>query len=68
MIKGNALTWDCRIFERLPNGLYQLNEYKFKERIYPISKMKSALSERFDLLEENLREEGRVILFVCRKK
>jgi hypothetical protein len=30
--------------------------------------MKSALSERFDILEENLREEGRVILFVCRKK
>ena len=68
IIQGNALTWDCRIFERLPNGLYQLNEYKFKERIYPVSKMKSALSERFDILEENLREEGRVILFVCRKK
>jgi SAM-dependent methyltransferase len=68
IIRGNALTWDCRIFERLPNGLYQLNEYKFKERIFPISKMKSALSERFDILEENLREEGRVILFVCRKK
>jgi SAM-dependent methyltransferase len=68
IIKDNTLTWDCRIFEKLPNGLYQLNEYKFKERIYPVAKMKSALSERFDILEENLREEGRVILFVCRKK
>jgi len=68
IVKRDTLTWDCRMFERLPNGLYQLNEYKFKERIYPVSKMKSALSERFDILEENLREEGRVILFVCRKK
>jgi trans-aconitate methyltransferase len=31
IIKGNTLTWDCRIFEKLPDGLYQLNEYKFKE-------------------------------------
>jgi len=68
IIKGNTLTWDCRIFEKLQNGLYQLNEYKFKERIYPVARMKSALSEHFDILEENLREEGRVILFVCRKK
>jgi SAM-dependent methyltransferase len=67
IIKGNTLTWDCRIFEKLPNGLYQLNEYKFKERIYPVAKMKSALSEHFDILETNLREEGRVILFVCRR-
>jgi SAM-dependent methyltransferase len=68
IVKGDTLTWDCRIFERLPNGLYQLNKYKFKERIYPVAKMKSALSERFDILETNLREEGRKILFVCRKK
>jgi hypothetical protein len=68
IIKGNILTWDVRIFERLPNGLYQLNEYKFPERIYPVAKMKSALSKHFDILETNLREEGRKILFVCRKK
>lgn len=68
LIKGNTLTWDARIFERLPNGLYQLNMYRFTERIYPVAKMKSALSEHFDVLEANLREEGRVILFVCRKK
>jgi SAM-dependent methyltransferase len=67
IIKGDTLTWDCRIFERLPNGLYQLNKYKFKETIYPVAKMKSALSKRFDILETNLREEGRKILFVCRK-
>jgi len=30
--------------------------------------MKSALSEHFEILEANLREEGRKILFVCRKR
>jgi cyclopropane fatty-acyl-phospholipid synthase-like methyltransferase len=68
IVKGNSLTWDVKIFERLSNGLYQLNEYKFPEKIYPVAKMKSALSKHFDFLETNLREEGRNILFVCRKK
>lgn len=68
IVKDNSLTWDVKIFERLSNGLYQLNEYSFPERIYPVAKMKSALSERFDILETNFREEGRNILFVCRKK
>ena len=67
-VKGDTLIWDARIFERLPNGLYQLNKYKFKERIYPVIKMKSALSEHFDILEANLGEEGRKILFVCRAR
>ena len=68
IVKGNNLTWDVKIFERLSNGLYQLNEYKFPEKIYPVAKMKSALSKHFEILETNLREEGRNILFVCRKK
>jgi SAM-dependent methyltransferase len=68
LIKDNTLTWDARIFERLPNGLYQLNKYRFKETIYPVAKVKSALSKHFEILEANLREEGRKILFVCRKK
>lgn len=68
IVKSNSLTWDVKIFERLSNGLYQLNEYKFPERIYLVAKMKSALSKHFDILETNLREEGRNILFVCRKK
>jgi SAM-dependent methyltransferase len=67
-VKGNTLTWDSRIFEKLPNGLYRLNKYKFKETIYPVAKMKSALSEHFEILEANQREEGRKALFVCRKK
>jgi cyclopropane fatty-acyl-phospholipid synthase-like methyltransferase len=67
-VRGNTLTWDSRIFERLSNGLYRLHKYRFKERIYPVAKMKAALSEHFDILEANLREEGRKILFVCRKE
>jgi trans-aconitate methyltransferase len=67
-VKGNTLTWDARIFEKLPNGLYQLNKYKFKETIYPVAKMKSALSKHFDIVETNFREDSRKILFVCRKK
>jgi SAM-dependent methyltransferase len=67
-VKGNTLTWDSRIFEKLPNGLYQLNKYKFKETIYPVAKMKSALSKHFEIVEANSREEGRKILFICRKK
>jgi SAM-dependent methyltransferase len=68
IVKDNSLTWDVKIFERLSNGLYQLNEYSFPERIYPVAKMKSALSKHFGILETILREEGRNVLFVCRKK
>jgi len=68
VVKDNTLTWGSRIFERLPNGLYQLNRYRFKETIYPVAKIKSALSEHFEILEANLREDGRKILFVCRKR
>jgi hypothetical protein len=68
LAKGNVLTWDSRVFERLPSGLYQLNRYRFIERIYPVVRMKSALSEHFDILETSLREKGIVILFVCRKR
>jgi len=67
-VKGNTMTWDSRIFEKLPNGLYQLNKYKFKETIYPVAKMKIALYKHFEIIEANLREEGRKILFICRKK
>jgi hypothetical protein len=69
IVKDDTLTWDCKIFEKLPNGLFHLNEYKFKERVYPVAKMKSALSKHFDILEANLwKEEGRRNLFVCKKK
>jgi SAM-dependent methyltransferase len=66
-VKGNTLTWDAIIFEKQSNALYQLHKYKFNETTHPVKKMKSALSEYFEIVEANLREEGRKILFVCRK-
>jgi trans-aconitate methyltransferase len=68
LVKRNVLTWDSRVFERLPNGLYKLNKYRFIERIYPVARMKQALLRHFDVLETTLREKGNVILFVCRKR
>jgi SAM-dependent methyltransferase len=68
LVKGNVLTWDSRIFERLPSGLYRLNRYRFIERVYPVARMKSALSKHFDILETSLREKGIKIVFACRKR
>jgi len=68
IVKGNTLTWDVRIFERLPNGLYQLNKYKFDETIYPVARVKRALSNHFEILETNPMEKGRIVVFACRKK
>lgn len=66
--KGNILTWDERFFERLPNGLYQLHKYRFDETIYPVARVKQALSNCFEILETNPMEKGRIVVFVCRKK
>jgi len=68
IVKGDTRILETGIFEKLPNGLYRLNKYRRRERIYAIAKMKRALSEHFDILETNLREERRKILFACRKK
>jgi SAM-dependent methyltransferase len=68
IVKGNILTWDVGIFERLPNGLYQLNKYKFAETIYPVARVKKALSKHFMVLEANPMEKGRIVVFTCRKK
>lgn len=66
IVKGNVLTWDVRIFERLPNGLYQLNKYEFAETIYPVARVKKALSKHFAILETNLMEKGRIVTFTCK--
>lgn len=67
IVRRNKLTWDFKIFEKMTDDTYQINEYKFTETIHPTPKVKSALSNHFEILEVNLREEGRKILFVCRK-
>lgn len=66
--KDNTLIWDVRIFEKLANGLYQLNKYRFFETIYPVARVKKALSKHFEILGTKPMEKGRIILFTCRKK
>ncbi len=62
------LTWYVRIFERLPNGLYQLNKYEFAETIYPVARIKKAISKHFAVLETNLMEKSRTVAFTCKKR
>ena len=68
IVKGNTLTWDFKVFEKITEDMYQIHEYEWKETIYPVPKVESALSRLFEFLEGKRREEGRRILFVCRKK
>lgn len=68
IIKGNTLTWDFKVFEKIGRGKFELNEYKFKEIIHPTQKIKKALSKKFTILDTKLMEEGRRILFICKKR
>jgi cyclopropane fatty-acyl-phospholipid synthase-like methyltransferase len=68
IIKGNTLTWDFKIFEKITEDTYQINEYLWKETIYSVPKVKSALTKHFEILQTKRWEDGRRILFVCRKK
>ena len=68
IIKGNTLTWDFKIFEKVTEDMYQIHEYEWKETIYSVPKVESALSRLFKILESKQWEEGRRMLFVCRKK
>ncbi len=51
IVKGNTLTWDLKIFERITEDTYQINEYLWKETIYPVPKVESALSKHFEILQ-----------------
>ncbi len=68
IVKGNMLTWYVRIFERLPNGLYQLNKYEFAETICPVARIKEAIFKYFAILETDLMEKGRIVAFTCKKR
>ena len=68
IIKNNTLTWDFKVFEKIRKSKYQVNKYKFKETIYPVQKVKSALTQHFKILETKLMDNNRRILFICRKK
>ena len=47
IVKGNTLTWDLKIFEKLTEDTYQINEYLWKETIFAVPKVKSALIKHF---------------------
>ncbi len=68
IVKGNTLTWDLKIFEKITEDTYQINEYLWKEAIYPVPKVKSALIKHFEILQTKQWEDDRRILFVCKKK
>lgn len=68
IVENNTLTWDFKVFEKIKGNTYQIHEYKFKEIIHQVPKVKSALSKEFEILETKSMEEDRKILFVCRKK
>lgn len=68
IVKGNTLIWDLKIFEKITEDTYQINEYLWKEVIYPVPKVKSALIKHFEILQTKQWEDDRRILFVCKKK
>ena len=68
IVKGNTLTWDLKIFEKITKDAYQINEYLWKETIFPVLRVKSALIKHFEILQTKQWEDGRRIWFVCRKK
>jgi hypothetical protein len=36
--------------------------------IYPVARVKQALSNHFEILETNPMEKGRIVIFACRRK
>jgi len=68
IIKGNALFWDYRVFEKKKANKYELNKYLWKEKIFSAEKIKKALAKHFKILESRHFDNKRRILFVCRKK
>lgn len=51
IVKGNKLTWNFHIFEKIKNNNYELNEYKFSENIFPVEKVEKELKKHFKIIE-----------------
>ncbi|MFX0094165.1 MAG: class I SAM-dependent methyltransferase [Candidatus Hodarchaeota archaeon] len=64
----NELIWECKIFEHVENNIYELHEYSWTERIFPIEDVEIELKTNFKIIKKQIFEEGRRIRFVCRKK
>jgi len=55
-------------YDRIIQLSKELERVLGREKTLEVAKMESVLSRHFEILETNLRGEGRNILFVCRKK
>ncbi|MFX0061605.1 MAG: class I SAM-dependent methyltransferase [Candidatus Hermodarchaeota archaeon] len=67
-IVGNQLIWEFKVFEHIGNQLYELHEYVWKERIFPLKNVETELNLHFKILKKQPFEDGRRIRFVCQKK
>lgn len=74
IVEGNRLTWDYKLFERIERNVYELHQYYFKERVYPIKEVEGALTKHFLILErvdaeslEDPSEQTLRILYVARR-
>ena len=52
IVKGNKLTWNFHIFEKIKNNTYELNEYKFSEKIFDVEKVEFELKKHFKIVEK----------------
>lgn len=66
-VEGDMLTWIFSVSDETRGGPQEVYEYRWKEIVHPVKKVKSALSNHFTVLEKKLMDEGRRMLFVCRR-
>ena len=62
IVKGNKLIWNFHIFEKIKNDKYELNEYKFSERIFSVGSVEKELKKHFKILEKMDAEDLNGIL------
>lgn len=74
IVEGNQLTWDHKLFEQIERNIYELHQYYFRERVYPIKEVEVALTKNFRILErvdaeslEDPSEETLRILYVAKR-
>jgi SAM-dependent methyltransferase len=74
VVKTDRLIWHFRIFEKKKNDIYELHNFLFKERIFPIAKVELELKKHFTILEKRDWEtlshptsKSLRVLFVARK-
>lgn len=75
IVRGNKLTWHFSIFERKKGKNYELNEYSFHERIFPVDKIEKELKKYFKIMEkidgENLKKPSKEtfrLMYVVKKR